>query len=118
MAPGVTRRPGAGSAVDATPGNDREDVRGAGRSSLAASALPRTTRQLTPAPGPPTRSSLVIPDATHPARTGADGEQVVQTGAITTPGSATASGHKAWHTRAAIAESISATTPAITCMSI
>ncbi len=56
----------------------------------------RAPKVLMPEPGPPPRSTIVVPDADHPARRDADGELVIQTGQRIASGSAPPLRGKAW----------------------
>src|SRR5262249_34548150 len=54
----------------------------------------------------PRGSTLLIPDADHPARRGIDGEQVIQTGEMIGPGKASPLRGKSWASLAEVTESV------------
>jgi hypothetical protein len=63
-------------------------------------------KRLVPNPDLAPHPTILIPDANHPAMRDVDGEQVIQTGATTTPGKPATLRGKAWKSLAEVAESV------------
>src|SRR5882757_10086972 len=117
---GIAKRPGSSdSLVNDTLGT-RAAPDGPGKRTLTdqlphaaspstpAGDVHQAPKHLVPDPNapPPPRSTILLPDADHPAGRDVDGEQVVQTDKAVAPGTATPLRGTSWKSLAQVSESI------------
>jgi hypothetical protein len=112
MASGVVAPRESGAEAEADASARLVAAQGPGVRLPRVAAAPAAHVQLAPrllVPDPdrsPTSPTILVPDASHPARRDIDGEQVIQTGAATMPGKPTSLRGKTWKSLAEVAESV------------